>query len=110
MRRSSLLRRLAHLVLAVALLAGWQAALEHPLVHVTAALHAQDSGADHEHPADALQECDACLAYAGFGAAAGSARELAVSPLLSVVPSSAAGGFVPRAALAFRSQAPPLFS
>ncbi len=102
-----MLRRLAHLVLAIALLAGWQAALEHPLVHITAALHAQDAAADGEHPEDVPQECDACLAYAGFGAAAGSARELAFSPLLFVVPSSATSDFLPRASLAFRSQAPP---
>jgi len=104
-----MLRRLAHLVLVLALLCAWQGALEHPLVHVHAQSHAAD--ADHDGPQDVPHACDACIAFAAFGAIANA--DAWPSPADTQAAFAAAGidgSFLPRAPPAFRSQAPPLFS
>lgn len=106
-----MIRLLAHLLLAVAILAGQMGALEHPLVHLHGALHAQAADTDHDAPRDGHDGCDACVAYAGLGAGANVPAQPAVADsTVSNIPAGAEGALLPRAPPAFRSQAPPLFS
>jgi len=113
-----MLRKLARLFLVLALLAAWQGALEHPLVHLHETLHAHgdDGDSSHDHPHEGPQHegphsCDTCVA----GAALWFAVHAYVPPVpatsgASMVDSGTRGEFLPRAPPAFRSQAPPFQS
>ena len=104
-------RLLAHLLLAVAILAGQHGALEHALAHLHGGVHVQAADADHDVPKEGHDGCDACVAYAGLGAGANVSVQSAVADsTMSAIPAGAEGALLPRAPPAFRSQAPPLFS
>jgi hypothetical protein len=100
-------RFLARLLLSVALLAAWQGALVHPLVHVDEQggfVHLAD-GHGHDKKSNASELCDAIGALAAVVASAPKAVAADVSS--QVVLSGPAGA--PRAAEAppFLSQGPP---
>ena len=100
--------RLARVFLVVALLAGWQAALQHPIAHVDelgAFVHLH-SGHSHEGGSEAAPLCDLLAALAACASAPMQALVAIVPldrPVLRLVESN------PRAAQAppFLSQGPP---
>lgn len=81
---------IGRLVLAVALLAGWQAALEHPLTHVSASgelvhlrdghAHDGDSGGSAPAACDALAALTACAAQASLPLVAPGPEEYSFAP------------------------------
>ena len=87
-----ILRRLATLLLAAALLAGWQSALEHPLEHVDGHgefVHAAGGHDPHEHEGgEASAQCDAIAAIA-------VAVGCAAAPAAFAAPEFAAAAEVP---------------
>lgn len=90
-------RLLARLFLAAALLVATQAALEHPLEHLS-----QSSAPAHE------QHCDACVAFASIGAAAVSHAPLVIDiPAGDFSAAAPATVFIAAFTPHFRSQAPP---
>lgn len=107
-------RRLARLVLALALLVAWQGALEHPLAHVHEALHAHgdsgDPGHEHQH-GEIPHACDTCVAGAALEVAApGVSYAGTASPVAAMIHPGAHAALLPRAPPPYRSQAPPFFS
>ena len=111
-----MLRKLARIFLAAALLFAAQGALEHPLVHLDELVDAAQCAHDHPHGPDrsdaAGHACDMCVAFAAVGIAADHAApvlrpDAPAAPLRS---DALLGRFLPRAPPAFQSQAPPLFS
>jgi hypothetical protein len=101
------LARLARVLLAVALLAGWQAALEHPLAHVDELgkfvhLH---SGHSHEDGSDPGSLCDLLAALTACAAHAQAALARHIPDF--AVPSQPLGAPRPAQAPPFRSQGPP---
>ena len=76
-----ILRRLAALVLALVLLAGWQEALQHPLEHVAPGLAHNDDPVCEQHGAlDALLGAIGCAAPLDAGEAPGPQRIAAFLP------------------------------
>jgi hypothetical protein len=70
-----ILRRLAALVVALALLAGWQAALQHPLEHAAPGLaHSDDPVCEHHGALDALLGAIDCAAPVGASEAPAAER------------------------------------
>jgi hypothetical protein len=93
---------LARLLLIVALLAGWQAALVHPIEHVDelgALVHVGEN--DGEHGSSSGELCDVLAALSAC--AASSSSFIAIAPPAAAV--AAAPRFEPR-----RAQAPPFLS
>ena len=107
-----MMRRALTLLLSFALLSGWQAALLHPLVHADShggLVHLPTPAGDKpDYPAKTA-DCAALAALASCISTAAAATTGASRPVLSFalpVPQPA-----PLAAsVAYRSQAPPLFS
>jgi len=104
MPREIVRRRIGRVLLALALLAGWQAALEHPIAHVDAAgelVHRHDG-----HAPGPGELCDVLAALTAC--ASGAAQPVLPSPVLTDRFLSNPKG-EPRTAeaLPFRSQGPP---
>jgi hypothetical protein len=100
----SLAARLAQLFLVAALLAGWQAALEHPVRHVD-----EHGGFVHGSQDEGGAAQLACDAIAAVGTAVGGAAPLPFFDSASVeaLPQFSNSRFASAIALAYRSQAPP---
>jgi len=99
--------KLARLFLAAALLAGWQAALEHPLRHVD-----EHGGFVHgSHDSGGTTEL-ACDAIAAVAAILGNhdAPTIAVAAATFAVPAFRGGRALGAARLAYQSHAPPHYS
>jgi len=106
------LARALRLFLAAALLAGWQAALVHPLEHADESgrlVHLPGGASHHEEHGGANPLCDAIAALAVC--AGGAARLPAIVPA-AAESAHALAARPPRCAplLAYRSQAPPRLS
>ena len=82
-----MLPRLARVLLIVALLAGWQAALQHPIEHVDelgefvhAPGHSHEGGSDHGQLCDTLAALTACAPGAVQPLVASEQLELSLPP------------------------------
>jgi hypothetical protein len=103
----SLAAMLARLFLAAALLAGWQAALEHPVTH-----HDDRGGFVHGPKGTGTSGDTQCDAIAAVATVVGGASVPTVPVLATAnaVPQVFESNFASATALAYRSQAPPQHS
>lgn len=106
------LSSLGRVVLAVALLAGWQAALEHPIRHVDELgefVHLHDDHSHHDGHSDGSQGGTLCDALAALTACAADAPHPLIAPEPCECSLASQNEGAPRAADAppFLSQGPP---